>query len=183
MINLKLIKHLLHSTLNRVFLIIYPPVGEKSILQIDIRIGLIIENNLESLYVIGTDLDDLWSPMINVEKIPDIFFSNLDFLERTRLWMTKELNNDITLEYYDFTISEYFKDIVGKKINDIELVSIEGNPDPFGIKLLFQNDFILSSPNSDGNTIETKTFNKNKNIENFKHLGNIVYSKFKGINE
>lgn len=80
-------------------------------------------------------------------------------------------------EYYDVTKSELFDNIIGNEIEGIEFLKVEGNPEPFGLKILFKDDYIVSIPNSDGNTVETKTFNKNNSIENFKHLGKIIYSK------
>lgn len=177
MMNIEIIKGMLSNTIRNVFLIVFPPIGEESLSQVDIRIGLVTEENSNSLYVIGTNMEDLWSPMFSIEQIPTTHFSDLEFQDRTKQWMSQQLNDDVMLEYYDFSKSAYFDDIVGEKITDIEILNIKGNPEPFGMKFLFNNDFILSIPNSDGNTIETKTFNKNENIKNFYHLGSVIYSK------
>jgi len=80
-------------------------------------------------------------------------------------------------EYYDVTKSEIFNKIVGHEVEGIEFMNIEGNPDPFGVKLLFKDDFIISLPNSDGNTVETRFFNSINSIDNFKHLGNFIFTK------
>lgn len=170
------IKDIMDYTIKRVFLIVYPPYGEEELSQVDIRIGLITDKNLNSLYTLCTNMEDLWSPIISKEQIPTTFFNELEFKKRTNKWMSEELNDDIVLEYYDFTKSVYFKDIVGQKVSEIELLNIKNNPEPFGVKIIFENDFILSFPSFDGNTIETKTFNKNDNIENFNYLGNVIYS-------
>lgn len=175
--NIDIIKEIIYNTVRSVFLIVFPPIGEVSLSQVDIRVGLVTEENSNSLYVIGTNMEDLWSPMFSIEQIPSVHFSDLEFQDRIRKWMSQELNDDVSLEYYDFSKSIYFKDIVGEKITNIETLKIQGNLEPFGVKLSFNNDFILSLPNSDGNSIETKIFNKNENIQNFQYLGDIVYSK------
>jgi hypothetical protein len=54
-INMKItIDVLFNTTVRRVFLIVFPPIGEDSLLQVDIRIGLVVEENSNALYVIGT---------------------------------------------------------------------------------------------------------------------------------
>lgn len=177
MIDVEKIKEIHNAIIVRLFLIVFPPIGEDNISDVDIRLGLVLKNNPEVLFTIGTDINDIWSPIINEESIPLFSFNEFDFDERVKLWMKQELNDEITLEYFDFTNSENFKEIVGKKIEEVELIMVEGNPDPFGIKIIFENDFIISFPNSDGNTIETKKFNKSENLKNFNHLGKVIYRK------
>lgn len=176
MINKEILKDILYNAVKRTFIIVFPPIGEDSLSKIDMRIGLVTEENSNYLYVIGTNMDDLWSPILSIEPIPAFYFSYLEFEDRTKKWMSQELYDDILLDYYDFSSSSYFSAIVGQKINSIKLLSIENVSEPFGVELLFDNDFILSFSNSDGNTIETKVFNKNQNIKNFYHLGDIIYS-------
>jgi hypothetical protein len=96
-----------------------------------------------------------------------------------KLWMRAEENTYLTMntEYYDVSDCELFNKIIETDIIGIELIVLEGYEDPFGIKILFKNDYIISLPNSDGNTVETKSFNRNNSIENFKHLGKIIYLK------
>ncbi len=95
-----------------------------------------------------------------------------------KTWMKAEDDSLIIgREYYDVTKSEKFKAIINAKIEEIDVLNIEGNPEPFGLRILFKDDYIISIPNSDGNTVETKAFNKNDCISNFKQLGNIIYSK------
>lgn len=177
MIDVEKIKEIRNVIISRLFLLVFPPLGEEAISDIDIRLGLVLKMNPEVLFTIGTDMNDIWSPKINVESIPLLPFNEFDFEERVGLWMKQELNDEIALEYYDVTNSDDFKEIVGKKIEDVEFIMIEGNPDPFGIKILFENDFIISFPNSDGNTIETKKFNKGGSIKNFNHLGKVIYRR------
>lgn len=171
------VKKMDNAIIHRLFLILLPPLGEETNSEIDISLGLVLKNNPDVLITIGTDMNDIWSPIINEEPIPLFSFNEFDFIKRVGLWMKQELNDAIALEYYDFTNSENFKEIVGKKIEEIELLMIEGNPDPFGIRFVFENDFIISFPNSDGNTIVTKKFNDNINLKNFNHLGKVCFKR------
>ncbi|MEZ4827686.1 MAG: hypothetical protein R3C61_15600 [Bacteroidia bacterium] len=148
MINVEKIKEIHNAIINRLFLIVFPPLGEDTISEVDIRLGLVLKRNPEVLFTIGTDMNDVWSPLINEEPLPLFSFNEFDFEERVRLWMKQKLNDEIALEYYDFTNSDNFNEIVGKKIEKVELIMVEGNPDPFGIKILFEYDFIISFPNS-----------------------------------
>ena len=75
------------------------------------------------------------------------------------------------------TKSELFDGIVNSEIIGLKLIYIKCNPEPFGIKLIFDNDYIISMPISDNNTVETKEFNKNDCIKNFKHLGKVIFSE------
>ena len=70
-----------------------------------------------------------------------------------------------------------FECIVGSEIIGIELISVKDIQFPFGVKIHFKDDFIITTPNSDGNTVETKAYNINGSIEKFKYLGNLVYTK------
>ncbi len=167
---------LLQNIVKKVFLIVFPPWGEEPT-QIDIRLGIVTEKYYNLLYVIGTSMEDLWSTTLSIEEIPTIYFDYSEYDYRMNKWRACEMNSDFVLEYYDFTKSPFFQTIVNHKIRNIQLLSIADNPNPFGIKLLFQDDFILSTPVADGNTIETKAFNAlNKNIEHFYYFGEIIYS-------
>jgi hypothetical protein len=174
---IKSIKNIRNQVINKLFLILFPPIGEESISEIDIRLGLVLSGRPDILLVIGTDMNDIWTPLVTEESIPVFSYNELDFENRVVLWMKQELTDEISLEYYDFTKSDNFNEIVGKEIEEIEFLFLEGNPNPFGIKILLKNDFILSFPNSDGNTIETTYFNKNNNIKNFKYLGEVIFIK------
>jgi hypothetical protein len=172
-------KNLLYKTVERVFVIAYPPFGEETLAEIDIRLGLVFKENPEVLLTVSTDLNDVWSPVLKAEQIPAVQFNSYQFEKRISKWMKQEIDDELILEYYEFTNSNDFNDIVGSKIEKIELIMIQGNPEPFGLKVSFKNDFIISLPNSNGNTIETKHFNKNEGLNNFDYLGNVIYSEIK----
>ncbi len=172
--NLMLLKN---KTIERLFLIVFPPYGEESFSQIDIRIGLVLSESSDKLIIVGADLNNLWSPKISIEKLPKIYFEGNQFDSRIHKWMKTELNEDFALEYYEVTKLDYFKNIVKNQIKEIYYISIDNSNDPFGLKFVFDEDNILSFPNSDGNSIETKYFNCQNKILNYNSIGDIVYTK------
>ncbi len=169
---------LVRKKVNRLFLIVWPPWGEEKEANIDISFGFVFINEPNRLCVISVNKDELWSPYVFYQSLPQNEYSWEDFYPRMRKWMKAE-DDDFIIdkEYYDVSKCALFEKIIDAEIIGIELLCIDGNPEPFGIKILFENDYIISMPNSDGNTVETKTFNKTDNVNNFKHLGNVIYSK------
>ncbi len=168
---------LLNQDVQKLFLVVWPPIGETSNLDIDLSFGFVFKNNPDQLCIISTDKDDMWTPCITFKDIPQITYSWSDFTYRMNAWMKSEDESDIEIEYYDVTDAEQFSGIVFSKVQSIELVKLKNNPEPFGVKVLFDGDYILSTPISDGNTVETSLFNKNENILNFKKIGIIEYEK------
>jgi len=162
----------------KLYLILWPPFGEQKISDIDVSFGFIFQNSNNELCVISVAKDELWFPHILYQSLPQNEYDGADYDQRIKMWMKAEDDNSIIdKEYYDVTKCEMFEDIISSEIIDIELLFIEHNVLPFGIKLIFNNDYIISMPNSDGNTVETKVFNKNNGIKTFKHLGNVIISK------
>jgi hypothetical protein len=171
-------KGLIRKIVYKLFLVIWSPWGEEKESDIDISFGFVFKNEPNELCIISVDKDELWSPHILFESLPENKYSWEDFYPRIEMWMNAEDENLILgKEYFDVTKSEIFDSIIGKEIEGIELIKLESNPEPFGLKILFKDDYIVSIPNSDGNTVETKAFNKTNSIQNFKHLGKIIYSK------
>lgn len=173
--NLNLIKNLIGEKIVRLFLIVFPPEGEESLDHVDIRIGLVVERKLDLLYIISTNMHDLCSPQIELSVIPESYFEEKEFNIRINKWFSLEMDDDFVLEYYDFSNSYYFKNIVGNKIIDIQLIFVENPEEPFGLKLLFNDDFIISLPNIDGNSIITKTFGNFEKLKIFNYFGEISY--------
>lgn len=172
-------RELLRKTVSRLFFVVWPPWGEEKESDIDISFGFVFNNEPSKLYVISVDKDELWVPHIFQQPLPDNEYAWGDFYDRMKLWMEAGENTDLVMEteYYNVSQSGLFEKIVESEIIGIELIEIEDYDEPFGVKLLFKDDYILSIPNSDGNTVETKFFNKNNSIGNFKRLGNVNYSK------
>lgn len=171
-------KNIKGKVVERLFLIIWPPWGEKQQSDLDISFGFVFREESNYLYIISIDKDELWSPFIYIETIPVNRYSWLDFYPRINMWMNaKNENMIIDKEYYEVTKSDLFNNILFNKIEDIELLKVTNIPEPFGVKLIFKDDYIISIPNWDGNTVESKHFNKNHTIEIFRDLGDIVYIK------
>ena len=170
-------KKLLGRTVSRLFLIIWPPWGEERERDIDICFGFVFNDDLNRLYVISVDKDELWLPHITFHPLPLEKYTWADFYPRMEMW-TKAEDDSLSMEKecYEVTTSEIFENIVGNKIEETLFLRIENNEEPFGVKIIFKDDYIISLPNSDGNTVETKIFNKNEGVEYFRHLGNVIYS-------
>jgi hypothetical protein len=171
-------KGLIRKIVDKLFLVIWSPWGEENESDIDISFGFVFKNEPNELCLISVDKDELWSPNISFESLPENKYSWEDFYPRIKMWMNAEDENLIIgKEYYDVTKCVLFKKIVDSEIEGIELLRLEDNLEPFGLRILFKDDYIISMPNTDGNTVETKDFNKNDSIENFKQLGNVIYLK------
>ncbi len=173
-----ILKNIIGKKISRLFLIVWPPFGERDTTQIDISVGFVIEGLPNRLLKISTDKNDLTIPTVEYQATPEKYFSWEDFDSRMKGWIQQDEELEIDTEYYEVSDVNIFQDIVSHKILDVELISIE-NQAPLGIKLIFAHDFILSTPLSDGNTIETSFFNKNDNLKIFKTLGKIEYFSLK----
>ena len=176
-------KTLIGKKVIRLFLIIWPPVGEDKCNNIDNSLGLVFSDNIKNMYIISTNTDDMWTPDIQVKQIPQKIFTWLVLDKRIKDWMNGKNKNLINHEYFELTNVNLFANIVNNKILDIEYINVESIDEsannPFGIKLIFKDDYILSTPISNGNTIETSKFNKNDNLSFFRKLGNIKYKSIK----
>lgn len=168
------LKAIIDKKVRELYLIIWPPFGESDVSQIDISIGFIFDDDSDELFIISTDKNDLTSPIVEKQTLPEKTFLWSEFEERMSLWMRGKTNATIENEYYDVSESESFRNIVMNKIKDVELVAIV-NGSPIGVKVIFEYDYILSTPIIDGNTIETSSFNRNENLKHFKALGEIEY--------
>jgi hypothetical protein len=171
-------KELTRKIVDKLFLVVWSPWGEKNESDIDISFGFVFNNRPNELCVISVDKDELWSPHMSFESLPADKYSWEDFHHRIKKWMNAEDECLIIgKEYYDVSDCDLFNKIVGSEIEKLEWLYLEDNTAPFGLKILFKDDYIISVPNVDGNTVETKYFNKNNAIENFKRLGNIIHLK------
>jgi hypothetical protein len=95
-------------------------------------------------------------------------------------WMECNDELDFDYEFYEVTTYDIFDAIVGKRIVDIQLIG-DGKEQIFGMKLQFKDDYIISFPNTLGNTIETSTFKKYSNIRGFSSWGEIQYFSLNDI--
>ena len=172
------LKNLIGKKAVKLFLVLWTPWGEEEKSNIDISFGFVFKDEPNKLCVISVDKDELWSPYISYESLPHEEYKWENFYHRIKMWMRAEDDNLIIgKEYYDVSNSKLFNKIIDSEIIGMELIYIEGNSKPFGVRILFKDDYIISIPNSDGNTVETEMFNKNDSIDNFRILGNILYLK------
>ncbi|GGX28743.1 hypothetical protein [Undibacterium squillarum] len=81
-------------------------------------------------------------------------------------------------EYYDFTKSKTFREIVDHNILDIEFIGTS-NEKPFGVKLKFESDYLMLTPIADGSTVESKNFGLLRNIDSFRNFGKIEFLSIK----
>lgn len=174
---IEVFKNLINKRVKKLFLVVWPPLGEDRELDIDISFGFIFQQEMDHICVITTNKDDMWSPCIRFENIPQNTYCWLDFAPRMKYWMKSENPNSLEIEYYDVTEASLFQDIVGSEVLSIELLSLEGNSMPFGIKMRFDDEYILSTPIADGNTVETSRFHKNNNLAYFEKIGLIEFKK------
>ena len=96
------------------------------------------------------------------------------------MWMNCTEDMILDTEYYEIIADDQFTNIIHNEIIDIELLEILNNDTPIGVKLILKNDYILSTPIADGNTIESTQFNKNNNLDNFLNFREIKYNSIKG---
>ncbi|WP_442265004.1 hypothetical protein ACSIGC_11710 [Tenacibaculum sp. ZS6-P6] len=170
---MEIFKDFKNQKVERLYLVVWPPLGEEKELDIDISCGLVFSKYPDRLNVITTDKEDMWTPHLQTQKIPLKIYPWSSFRLRMDAWMNLECEDVLETEYYEVTNVSEFYNIVDSRIESLELIGLKNNSEPFGIKVKFKNDYILSTPISDGNTIETSLFNKNNNLSNFESLGSI----------
>jgi len=172
---------LLNQTVNRLFILVWPPYGEDQFLDVDISIGFIFAERPDRLCVVSTDMSDMWTPLIRYEAIPNKIHAWSSFDSRIKHWMNSLGHADFDdeyyfdTEYYEVTNVDLFENIVSQVIQSVEFVAIKNIAEPFGVKVNFENNFILSTPIADGNTIETSRFNTLNNHLVFEYFGTIEY--------
>lgn len=163
-------KNILNLEIKKLFLVVWPPLGEDKISDVDMSFAFIFHNNPNYVCIITTDKTDMWTPSIRYEEVPENIYSWSVFDQRMNSWMNLDKDKSLEREYYDVTNIDCFTDIVSSRISAIEMIKIQSIPEPFGVKIIFENDFILSTPISDGNTVETSRFNNNNNVLNFQKM-------------
>lgn len=163
------------QNVERLFLIVWPPHWEEAMCDVDISLGLVLSQAPHRLCVLTTDKDQ-WTPLLREEALPRYIFTEQEFEPRLKSWMAG--NEGLwDYEYYDFTNNQYFCEMVSHPIQEVELLSIEGSEEYFGVRLVFTGDYILSLPICDGNTIETLQFNRMQAIATFEKMGMVTFSQ------
>jgi len=158
----------------RLILIVFPPAGETSMAEADMRVGLVLEDEPARMVTLATDMSDLCSPIIAVEACLPCDFTHEDFYERMALWMRDVVDEPLELETFDFTASPLFADIINHPVVASFWLEVSGTGGPFGLKLEFGNDYLISCPGTDGNTVETRCFNHNNALETWGKSGTVL---------
>ncbi len=143
--------------------------------QIDISVGFVFSDDPHKLIVITTDKDDMTRPSVLKEDIPKRIFNWSDFNDKINKWSSLSDSDDIDFEYYEVTCEKIFNNICNNVICKIDLICISSCREPVAIKIFFESDYIISSPINDGNSVETRNFNKINNLVNFSCLGDLVF--------
>lgn len=173
-------KKIIGKRVERFLLMVFPPLSEENFNQIDISAGFAFQGQPEKLSIISTDKEILDRPCIYYQSLPVICFGWNTFYSRMKEWMDGREDWIVDYEFYDVTEAVEFKDIVNNPIIDIQLSFLNRDDIPFGVKVIFENDVLLSTPIIDGNTFETLLFNRQNNLEVFRSLGKF---EFKSVTE
>lgn len=171
MIKLHDFKKLIGGKVRRLFIIVWPPLGEAGISAVDMSVGLVFDE-YKSIFHIQIDKDDLWTPIVSETDFAEILQWS-QFQPRMEGWMKGQIDGPLQHEVFEATQESIFGNIVSQEILDIECITLKSEWNPFAIKVCFRDDYLLVSPISDGTTVETSLFNKSDNLNVFKKLGDI----------
>lgn len=173
MIEIHNFKKLIGKKVSRFLIVVWPPIGEAKMSDIDISIGLIVDEH-KGVFHIQIDKDDCWTPIVS-ETCFDEIFEWCKFQQRIDGWMKGQIDGPLQNEVFDATHESIFGNIVSEEILDIECITLKSEFNPFGIKFIFRDDYILVLPISDGTTIETSSFNKSGCLGVFRKIGDIEF--------
>lgn len=98
------LKNIIGKKVNRLFLIVWPPLGESDASQIDISTGLVFEGTPREIFKISTDKNELSSPIVEDLPGPDKYFQWSEYNGRMNAWMNREGEMEMDTEYYDVTV-------------------------------------------------------------------------------
>lgn len=84
------LNNIIGKSVKRLFLVVWPPYGENDLSQIDISAGYVFEDNLNYLLIISTDKNDLTTPIVERQSIPEKYFKWSEFDKRMKGWMDCE---------------------------------------------------------------------------------------------
>lgn len=115
----------------------------------------------DSMFLLSCDPNDLWNVDGRFEDLPREAMAWNEYKPWVTHWMTNN-GNDTPLHttYFEVTSEEAFAGVVNCVVSDVVMYSLNNFAEPFGVKLVFENDYLFSSPTSCGSTVETKIFNR-----------------------
>lgn len=178
MLDINSFKKLIGKKVNRFFIVIWPPFCEESMSDVDISVGIELVGQEGDILQLSISKKDNWTPVVSFIKEENVFEWSL-FNTRLEKWMGGVIDNSMEYELYDATKDPLFENIVQLEILDIEFLTLSDKFNPFGVKIIFDNDYIVLSPCSDGSTVETSVFNRLDNLSNFNSMGNVESIRMK----
>lgn len=140
---------------------IWPPYFENERQNIDISIGLFLEGT--GFIHIGVGEDNFHIEMNEIDFALPLYHWE-EYSLRMDQWFAGDLNEIIGHEFYDFSGHPDFKKISGNEIIGVEAFYKGMDSSPFGLKLIFDSNSILISPNMDGTSVETDFFKENSSF-------------------
>lgn len=166
------IKLLVGKKVDQVILKMWPPFLEESLAFTDLSVAFRFENYG---YLYFTTDEDNYSLCIKGFEDIEICQKWELFDDRVNKWLSGDLTEINGYEYYDFTKHPDFDGITSNEVKNIQFLYVGDDAKPFGVKFVFKDDFFISVSGVDGNTIETKKFNKSDVITPFLNLGEIKF--------
>ena len=168
----EMLVRLIGKSATKMYLKVWPPYGENR--QSDIDTAACFSFVGESNEVVGftTDQSDLTTLCVFKAELPRVYFNWPFYKTRMQKWMQCDLEEDIDTEFYAAHESHLFGNIIDAPIKRIDYITV-GEEGPIGLRLQYENDYLLSFPNIDGNTIKTRHFNKDASLSAFENLGRV----------
>jgi hypothetical protein len=170
------LQNLIGKEVIRVFLKVWPPLGEDELGQVDLTIGLVFSDNTDVMLEIGTNISYGWGFNIEECEIPSFLHDWTEYESRMKEWFVSDEERFMEIEYFEVTKEDMFNGFLGEILN-AELMHIDDSDNnPFGVKLIFDTDYLMQFPISSGGTIETKTFNCWGLLNHYNHLGEVRFT-------
>ncbi|QDQ25665.1 hypothetical protein FNU76_04475 [Chitinimonas arctica] len=172
-LNSQLIDCIIGKHVSSFVLRVFPPFAESVLSSADVSFLLRLDDG--KWYLFHVRSDDNWSVEICCAEEPDCRGWD-EFNARIPLILSGEIESDYDYEFYNGTDASIFSGIAHSRVLSVDVLSSEGSKDAFGIRLNFEDDFILLYPNTDGSAIETKEFKQGRGLREFEVLGKIEIS-------
>ena len=162
--------------------IVWPPLYEDLVAATDISVGLQIvgHSNLIRISVTEDAPAGAQVDFIKRQNVAEVYaFDTL--AARVNHWLTQELG-ELALEIYATKDQPMFQAINGQRIVDVILVCSDKTRSIIGVKLLFEEDYILVTAIADGSTVETVQFSLVRdNIRQFDIFSPLTYVSLKAL--
>lgn len=174
--SIQLLKMIVGKTVSGIYVVMWPPLGEDN--PRNIILALILELETGECLLIDTD-DNQYSILVKEisKETHDYVLSEIE--GRISFWMHHSdtdlpiLKNEVFLVNANSTLG----DKIGREIKSIILLNIgEEDLNPYGVKIIFENDsYIFSFSSTYGNSIQSERFMNFLNpLKVNEHLGNCL---------